>query len=542
MDASATFERIRGFVSRRRDHLATPGLALAVTDRERCLGVILDGLADAGSREPLAEHHRFQIASISKGFTALAVLQLAEDGRLDLHAPVRAALPWFAIRSNFGPITVHHLLSHTSGLVTGSDFTGDGPSEVWSLRETETGFAPGERFHYSNVGYKTLGLVLEAVTGEPWWATVRRRILRPIGMGEVDVVIDARARAHLAAGHTSPLLDRPWLPRHGFTSSTWFDSATADGTICATAEELTAYARLLLAGGAGVISSSSFASMTTPVLEDPPGSRTGYGYGVKWVGEEGRRLLGHSGGMIGFSSYVLVDPAAGFGAVVLTNSVFGAAYEVCTFALACAAASAARDGLPDIAPPPDPYRVVKAESFAGRYQDGGADVEVVTASGGLSLRTEGRTARLASWDEDPEGVFVVDDPELDRYELRFLREEDGLVAGAFWGPRWLRHERARDAAERKHPPEWARYPGRYASWNPWMPGFRVFLRRGELWLSPTGDASDGDGERRVVPEADGRFRVGEPWSPDRVRFDMEIGGVTHRAVYDAAPFYRTFAE
>lgn len=538
MEKSASIARIRAYVERHREHLATPGLALGVTDRDRCLTVLCDGFANVDAHDPVAPRHRFQIGSISKGFTALAVLQQVEEGRVDLSAPLTEYLPWFEVRSAFAPITIHHLLSHTSGLVTGSDFTGEAASEVWSLRETETGFAPGERFLYSNVGYKALGLVLETVTGRPWWETVRGRVMEPIGMGESEVVITDRAREHLAVGHTSPFVDRPWLPRHGWASSPWFVSATADGTICATAEELTAYARLLLSGGRGVVSPTSFERMTTAVAGDPEtGDR--YGYGVKWTGDEGRRLLGHSGGMVGFSSYLLVDVESGSGATALANSAFGRTRELVRFALACLSAESGGAPIPEVPEAPDPYRIDDASRFDGRFSDDAIDVVVVAEGGGLALEAHGRRGRLVATDDDD--AFVVDEPELERFPIRFLRE-NGVVTGANWGPRWLRHERSPSLPTPEHPVEWAHHRGRYASWNPWAPGFRVFLRRGELWLAFTGDASDADGERRLWPLPDGSFRVGEPWSPDRVRFDTVVEGASHRAVFDAAPFYRTFAE
>ncbi|MGH2637066.1 MAG: serine hydrolase domain-containing protein [Actinomycetota bacterium] len=538
MDAAGSLERIRGFVARRQEHLATPGLALAVTDRDRCLGVIADGLASVEAGRRVAAHHRFQIGSISKGFTALAILQQVEEGRVDLDAPVTEYLPWFEVRTAHGPITIHHLLSHTSGLVTGSDFAGDAAPEVWSLRETETGFAPGERFLYSNAGYKTLGLVLGAVTGEPWWELVRRRVMLPIGMGDAEVVITDRARARLAVGHGPPRLDRPWFPRHGWAATPWFESATADGTICATAEELTAYARLLLAGGAGVVATSSFEQMTTPFAEDldTPGDR--YGYGVKLVDDgNDRRLLGHSGGMIGFTALLLVDVGSGFGVIALMNSGIGRRVDLVRFALACLAAESSGAPLPEIPEPPDPYRIDGAPAFEGRYSDDAGEVAVRSEDPGLVLESAGHRGPLALQDGD---VFAVDHPELERYAIRFLRE-DGAVTGAFWGSRWLRHEGSPAPAESACPPEWSRYPGRYASWNPWAPGFRVFLRRDQLWLAMTGDASDVDGEHRLTPLEDGSFRFGEPWSPDHVRFDWFIDGMAQRAVFDAAPFYRTFA-
>lgn len=537
MDASASIKRIGSYVAAHREHLATPGLALALTDRERGLGVLVDGSANLDAGEAVAPHHRFQIGSISKGFTALAVLQEVEAGRIDLAAPVTEYLPWFDVRSTFRPITTHDLLSHTSGLVMGTDFTGDAPSEVWSLRETETGFAPGERFRYSNVGYKTIGLILEAVTGRPWWQAVRERVMDPIGMGGAEVVITDRARDRLALGYAGPHGDRPWFPRHGWAPSPWFVSATADGTICATAEELTAYERLLLSGGAGVVSATSFERMTTPVREDPEtGDR--YGYGVRWSEAGGRRLLGHGGGMIGFTAGVLVDSGSGFGAVSLMNSAFGRHRDLLTFALACLAAEDARDALPEVPEPPDPYRVERAEAFAGRYVDDQGGIDVRPDEGGLSVIVEGRTARLRPTAAG-QPTFGVDDADLDRFVLGFGLERDRALR-ASWGERLLVREGA--VLNGTDPPlEWRAYPGRYASWNPWASGFDVFLRGGELWLGPVSDTLDDlEPERPLTPLADGTFRVGEAWSPDRVHFDAVVDGRATRAVFDAAPFYRTF--
>jgi CubicO group peptidase (beta-lactamase class C family) len=537
MDASASLERIRQFVESRREDLATPGLALAVTDRERYLGGVVDGLANVDAREPVAAHHRFQIGSISKGFTALAVLQQVEEGRIELDAPLTTYLPWFAVRSEFGPITVHHLLSHTSGLVSGTDFTGDAASEVWSLRDTVTGFPPGGRLLYSNVGYKALGLVLGSVTGRPWWEGVRDRVMEPIGMGDADVVITDDARRRLAVGYASPFADRPWLPRHGWAPCPWFESATADGTICATAEQLTAYARLLLAGGAGVVSRASFERMSRPVAEDPK-SHDEFGYGLKWIGGSGRRLLGHSGGMVGFTAYLLVDVEAGFGAVALMNSAFGDRLELVRFALACLAAEGSGERLPDV--PARPRGGVDgAAAYEGVYSDGKGDVLVSAGPEGLRLRSEGRSAALIPTGA-PDG-FAVDHPDLDRFGIRFLRE-DGVVTGADWGDRWLRNERYAGALEFTHPDAWSVCPGRYSSWNPWLPGFRVHLRRGRLWLAFAGEAAtDAGGDGALEPLPDGTFRAGEAWSPDRVAFDTVIDGKAQRVMFDAAPYYRTFA-
>jgi CubicO group peptidase (beta-lactamase class C family) len=533
----ASLERIREFVDRHRMRLATPGIAVATTDRERCLGVVVDGLASVESGAPLTPDHRFQIGSISKGFTALAVLQQVEEGRIELDAPVTTYLPWFEVRTSFAPITVHHLLSHTAGIVAGTDFTLDAVSEVSSLRETETGFAPGERFHYSNTGYKALGLVLEAVTGRPWWETVRERVMTPIGMGSADVVITDAARERLAAGHRPTRSDRPWQSRHGWETSPWFESATADGTICATAEELTAFARLLLNGGAGVVSAASFERMTAPIVSNPDFPDDFYGYGVFRILEDGRTLLGHPGGMIGFSAYLLTHPESGRGVVALTNAVTGFPYAAAAFAIGCLAVEAAGEPLPEVPEPPDPHRIEGAAELAGTYGDEAGEIVIVAEGEGCRIEVDGLRAPLVADDGD---VVLIDHPELDRFPIRFLRE-GSTVTRVFWGPRvlWSGGVAGPSAGS---PPEWLALAGRYASWNPWSPGFRVLPREDELWLAFTGDASDNEGEGRLTPLPDGRFRFGDAWSPSRVAFDLTVDGKAQRATFDAAPYYRTFAD
>src|SRR5262249_32039372 len=133
----------------------------------------------------------FQIGSISKSFTALLVLQLREEGLLDLHAPGTQGLPWFEGRPHHAPITPPHLpapttapplLRHTAGLVRGSEMSPGDVSEVWRLRKIEVGGPPGWSFHYSNHGYKTLGLMVARITGRPFHDVLRERILEPLGM------------------------------------------------------------------------------------------------------------------------------------------------------------------------------------------------------------------------------------------------------------------------------------------------------------------------------------------------------------------------
>jgi CubicO group peptidase (beta-lactamase class C family) len=178
-----------------------PGIALAVTDRDRLLSFQSAGWADLGRRRPIDEGTLFELGSIGKTFTALLVLELAKEGVIDLEAPVATYLPWFEVRSEYDPIAVRHLLTHSAGIIRGSDVTADSRFDVWALRETETGFAPGERYYYSNVGFRVLGCALEEVTGAPYRDLLRTRVLEPLGLSSSEPAITTEIRGRLAIGY-----------------------------------------------------------------------------------------------------------------------------------------------------------------------------------------------------------------------------------------------------------------------------------------------------------------------------------------------------
>jgi CubicO group peptidase (beta-lactamase class C family) len=322
-----------------------PGLTLALTDRDGTLALRVYGLADLASREPVTTESLFEIGSIGKTFTAVVVLQLADEGRIDLDAPVDRYLPWFAVPQPVGhaPITVAHLLSHTSGIVAGIDGTPEAAFQVWSLRDLPIFSAPGERFHYSNVGYKALGLVLEAVEGRPYPEILRARVLDPLGMADTEPAITHDIRSRLAVGYEYLHDDRTGHPGAPLAPATWLETATADGSIASTAADMCAFARLLLREGEGpdgrLLSKEAFALMSSPKARVD--QTYAYGYGLAIRDLEGRRLIGHGGGMVGYLAGLQVDPASGLGAVVLQNGM-----SANPIALAREALRFARDGEP----------------------------------------------------------------------------------------------------------------------------------------------------------------------------------------------------
>ena len=387
-----------------------PGLTLGLTDRDGTLLVRTYGFADLASQRPVTPDTLFEIGSIGKTFTAVAALQLVDDGRLDLHSPVERYLPWFAVPQPPGqpPITVAHLLSHTAGIVAGIDGTAEAAFQVWSLRDLPTRSAPGQRFHYSNVGYKTLGLLLEAVDGRPYPEIIRERILNPLEMSATEPAITHDTRARLAVGYEYLYDDRLSYPDAPLAPATWLETETADGSIASTATDMSAFVRFLLRGGEGLLSQEAFAQMSTGnPLED---ENDAYGYGLLIRKLDGRTFIGHGGGMVGYLAGMQADPNANLGAIVLQNGMGARPMTLARRAVRIA------DGE---AESPSTVAASAHEELVGLYEP---PLEIVAAANGPLLRHDGRDITLEEWEDD---VFVASDADFDRFPLRVERPTGG---------------------------------------------------------------------------------------------------------------------
>ena len=536
------FDRVGTFLEHRLPLTHAAGAALAVTDRDELLGVVVRGFANAASGTPVGPKTRFQIGSISKSFSAVVALQEAEAGRLDLHAPVTELLPWLELLQPYGPITPHHLLTHTSGLVQGTEDAPGALGAALRLRDLEPGFPPGERFWYSNDGYKLLGLILERVAGAPIQDLVRDRVLRPLGMTSTEAVITNATRVDLATEYAPLHDDRPAQVAHPLVPAQWIVSASADGSIVSDVVDMCAYARMLLGGGAGpngpLLSPEAFATFTRPAIDDLETPGFGYSYGLLVGEQDGRRRIRHSGGMVGFTALLMVDPDDVLGSVMLLNGG-GDRQETVRFALDAARAALRGDPLPEVTEPESPERVPEAAAYAGTYRGGGREVEIAAEGEGLVLRERTLEAALQLAGKD---VFLVEHPALDRFHLRFERDTAGRVVLALHGPDRLVLEGADVPEPEPYPSAWEAYPGVYRSNNPWIPVMRIVLRAGRLVKLCTSSWED-DVELPLLPLPGGSFRVGEePWHPDRMRFEDLADGRATRLVYDGGSWFRSFEE
>jgi len=512
-----------------------PGMALALTDRAQTLWTAVFGYADLAAKIPLTADTLFAIGSIGKSFTAIALLQEHEVGNLDLDQPVQRYLPWFEVQSLHDPIRIHHLLSHSSGLTSTFDFaTSDWP-HVFALRETEVAGPPGQRFSYSNDGYKTLGLVLRAITGRSYADVIRSRILEPLGMHAADPVITQDTRKRLAVGHESFYDDRPARRSDPLVRANWFESDTADGCLASSAGDLAIYLRMLLNRGRGplgpILSERSFAKMSSRVIEAEPGEWW-YGYGLGTFEEDGHTIIGHGGGMPGFVSAMTGDMDAGVGAVVLVNAA------VSVDALAKYARqllrAAVTSGSTAAAPVHSDPRIVKdAHDFEGSYVGDTASFKLVAQDERLVM--EWNNAEQVVLERRGGDAFLVPHNDFALFLLAFEREDGHVIAASYGSDLYTRkghHPGSSGPADA--PTHWSAYAGHYRSFSPWLSNFRVVLRRGSLFLILPAGA-----EVRLIPAGDACFKL-DDWG-GAIRFGPVIEAQAIEATLVTSKYYRVDA-
>ncbi len=427
-ERSGVFDRLSEFADYSMWRRGTPGMVLGITDKGRTIFTAAKGFSDMTSARPMSIDYLFQIGSVSKSFTCIALLQLAEQGALDIHKPVREYLPWLSIRSKHSDITLHHLMTHTAGIVIGSDATPVGWTEALGLNDTEATCEPGTYFHYSNSGYKVIGLVLETVTGKPYGTIIREGILEGAGMRSTEPVITNDIRGRHAVAHQPMHDDRPFRRGSALYPAPWFESDTADGTVCAPVEDMLAYIRVLLNRGEGpwgrVMSADSFRSMTTPYIKPDDGLHSGgYGYGLNIESVEGHTYIGHQGGMVGYYTSMLMDMDSGMGVMVMVNGP-GEPEEVARFAMDALRRSSGGKPLPDKPSEEDAYRTPNASDYVGTYLGPHGRLEVVERSGTLKIITDDHEHAIELRERDS---FLIDGPGFDLFLLEFERIEDKVA-------------------------------------------------------------------------------------------------------------------
>jgi CubicO group peptidase (beta-lactamase class C family) len=506
---------ISSIVESARRSWSIPGVSVAVVRADAPHAPVTLGYADLGSRAEISDATVFQIGSISKSFTGIFFAHLANDHRVDLGDPVTKYLPWFRVDSRWSSITLRSLLHHTAGLITCMDSIPDAEAQAAATRFTEAGCAPGEWFHYSNVGYAILGLVAKAITGDPIGECVQRAILDPLGMDRSFSEMTHEMHSSLATGYVPVFDDRPFLPGDDLMPAPWFEFADASGNIAATARDMGAYAQMLLGRGSyegrQIIAEAAFEQVVTDLGVAGAEARPGrYGLGLNVAEDGDGPVVSHGGGMVGYSSHLIAHLGLDVGVVVLTNAPgeSGAAEVVARNVLA-----AIKSGSVEEHAVPDRRMIESPERYLGGFSDGSRSIRVSRADGGrgLSLESNEATGNLY---ETGYGWLACDHPELREGQHR-IGTVDGVRCWTY-GPHTLTDEDSTtvsaDSAQKGHP-----LAGNYRSYTPWFPSFRIVQRGSELVLFASAGVESPMDEEVLVPIGDGIYRVGaDPRLPERL--------------------------
>ncbi|HYC93914.1 MAG TPA: serine hydrolase domain-containing protein [Thermoanaerobaculia bacterium] len=288
-----------------------PAVQIAVSDRGRIIYSAAFGMSDRESATAATPGSVLQVGSITKQFTAAAILRLAERGALTLDDRIEKFVPEFNPRG--ATITLRHLLSHTSGV--------DGPSPnpylpftreqfIKSINAQPLQFTPGSKFSYSNSGYRLLGYAIESITGRSFADFVHSELALPLGLLDTGVC----GTSNLPRPDGYGLLQGTWTRIPAIDMSVPF----AAGALCSTASDLARWSHLLATGR--VMLPASYATMTTSTRLTN-NTVAPYGLGVSVLKQLGRPAVGHTGAISGFQSSLLYFPEHEIAIAVIINAL-----------------------------------------------------------------------------------------------------------------------------------------------------------------------------------------------------------------------------
>ncbi len=386
----------------------------------------------------------FQIGSISKVWTATLVMQLVDEGRLDLDAPVVEVLPDLQFRDPdvTKHVTMRHLLTHTCG-VDGDLFTDTGRGDdclekyVAALADAPQNHPLGATFSYCNSGFVLAGRVIEVLTGKTWDAVLRERIIEPLGLTTTSTLPEEAILHRAAIGHISA---EPGQEEHPVTSWVMPRAMGPAGLINATAADTTEFAALHLRDGVArdgtrLLSSASTAAMQAWQTDLPDKYSLGDSWGLGWIRFDwnGERLFGHDGATFGQHAYLRVLPAQGLSVALLTNGGHGG--DLFTDLYREIFAEVAQVTIaPRIQPPPQAAQVELAR-YVGTYERSSVTSEVFERDGGLVLRVTptgelaketGSTVQEMDLHPVEQGLFAALPPEQEGWmAVTFYQLPDG---------------------------------------------------------------------------------------------------------------------
>ncbi len=304
------------------------GVSISLVDESGVIWAYTNGFASKEEKKLLTNNTAMRVGSISKVFTAMAVMQLVEQGKLDLDKPYKDYINAFSINSHHpsGPITIRHLLTHRSGLQ--KDFLKDitKSSETMSYRELPQLLSqsflidsPGERFSYSNVGFTLLGILVEKVSKEDFAEYINNHILNPLKMDNSSFLLDARIESEVAKGHGVPSIPA----EKGYE----YMRDIPAGALNSSNSDMASFMISLLNDGGDVLKPGTLEKMFKRQTTSPIDGFTKMGLGV-FVDDFGGKFenvhaISHAGDLAGHHAIMVLIPDQNLGVAIMTNDEDG---------------------------------------------------------------------------------------------------------------------------------------------------------------------------------------------------------------------------
>ncbi len=405
----------------------TPGVQVAVVYRGEVIYAKAYGVADIETGRPVTNATLFRIGSVTKMVTGAVAAELAEQGKLDLRAPISRYVPSLEGK-RVGTVNTHQLLTHTAGWLDNAvayGRMGEGALGEVMREVSDTMFItePGRVLSYSNPGYSMAGYVIERAAGERYGAVVDRMILRPTGMPHATFrPLEAMTRDY-SQGHMGPPNARGQLVRP-FTENT---AQWAAGFLLASATDMARFAAMLMdggtIGGTRVISEAAARRVVTGDPKIPGDSTATYGYGVLTARQHGRRVWQHGGSINGFDATMTMLPDERF-ALVITDNRSGAPFTCLTRIAAEAVAGVTLPSPPAERAERLPTAAERAQ-LTGRFAMGPVNVEIVALGDSLAFRQNG--ASLGVRMLGPDQLRVKMPGSLPAVNLDLVRDASGRV-------------------------------------------------------------------------------------------------------------------
>jgi len=325
--AAPDFAAIDAYVEAQMKDVRIPGLALGIIQGDQIVYLKGYGVADPSGR-PVTPQTPFMLASVTKPMTALAVMQLAEQGKIDLDAPVQQYISWFRVADDQAStqITVRQLLYHTSGLSepTGAEYAGREDlhldaieQHVRALRDVQLVHPIGATYEYSNPNYQILGLIIQQVTGQPYEVYMQEHVFKPLGMSQT-FTSKLEAQQHgLATGY------RYWFGFPMPYDSPFDRGGLPSGYVIASAEDMTHFLIPHLNGGrfgeTALVSPQGVIELIQPVGRK--GTSDEY-YAMDWgvMNFDGEQWVMKGGDLADFKTQMVLVPDGKWGVVTLINT------------------------------------------------------------------------------------------------------------------------------------------------------------------------------------------------------------------------------